>query len=453
MATLVAPNGFRRTRSQSRSGGLLVAVSPLVNTRISRREHRPRRLRVAKDAANSSTGGTVQSRLVPAVGSGTPLTATPPGRDAGSGGTCSARLDLPARGRGARSPPPRTEQLPGGPRAVFPRHVRACQHSVDARERWFVWTWPKDRNGLQLRVPYSCDSWRCPVCRRHEAAVTFARIKEATSRPEYSPSGWVYMVLTLDRDGYYSGRPWPDVTGAYRALSRMTDNLLHRLRRRYGGEPSRSWVGVVEAHRSGWPHMNLLLYAPTLAAELAESQDSRRRQGESARQSILAAGPLLRSLEECGWGRQSTAEGASSANAIAGYIVKLAGDQDATMGELAKITQAPTNAPARFRRLRSGKGFLPPRRHNPNVTGVLLRRRRSMQGDWEIVDMNATKDAAQQEAVAAAVNAEHELIEEEEALLAVHRLLPPMPPLRRAVRGRLDDWRHSGPDPPGVKVA
>ena len=367
----------------------MTALAPLVNTRISRREHRPRRLQPEKLAAGPSAQWSTRN--------------------------------------------------------VFPRHVRACQHSPDSFERWFLWTWPKDRQATQTRVPYSCGSWRCPVCCRHEAAVTFARIKQATSRPEYSPDGWVFLVLTLDRDGYYSGRPWPDVTGAYRALSKMTDNLLHRLRRAYNGEPHRSWVGVVEAHRSGWPHMNLMLYAPELARDLAEQTQRRLDAGSTAREAKLLGSTVLKHATEVGWGTQSTAEVAHSTDALAGYIVKLAGQHDRSMGELAKVTQAPLAAPARFRRLRSGKGFLPPRKRNENVTGVMVRRRRSMQGDWEVPPVNPPKDAAQADAVHAAVRAELALIEEEETLLSIHRVLPPMPPLRKCVGGRVESWNARGP--------
>jgi hypothetical protein len=400
--------------SDSLAGGesSATAAAGLVSTRISRREHRPRRLQVGNHAGSSPDGH--------------------------PGATLGLRLG------GAWKPSSSSTY----PRAVFPRHVRACQHSPHVWEKWFVWTWPRDRTATQTRVPYSCGSWRCSVCRRYEASVTFARIKQATSRGEYSDDGWVFMVLTLDRDGYYSGRPWPDVTGAYRALSAMTDNLLHRLRRAYNGEPRSSWVGVVEAHRSGWPHINLMLYAPELARELRQRKSTLLDSGSLEREARLLGGELLRHATECGWGRQSTAEAAHSTDALAGYIVKLAGQHDDTMGELAKITQAPMNAPQRFRRLRSGKGFLPPRKHNPNITGVLIRRRRASSGEWEVPCVNPPKDEAQTDAVHAAVRAELALIEEEETLLSIHRVLPPMPPLRHCMGGKVAPWNAPQRAPP-----
>jgi hypothetical protein len=323
-------------------------------------------------------------------------------------------------------------------------------------------------------VPYSCNSWRCDVCRRHEAAVTFARIKEATA--PLAPEGWCFLVLTLDREGYYSGKPWADVSEAYRALGKMTRATLQRIGATWGPETrlegkkrvrtvrklGNRWVAVVEAHRSGWPHVNLLVWCPELAEllrrehgerledpEVADAVSLARdawRRGEPvpslvrerARRASVVGGSLLELAEECGWGRQSTAEAARSSEAIAGYVVKLAGHHDAAAGELAKITQAPMNAPERFRRLRSGKGFLPPRHSDPNITGCLVRRRRADAGDWEICAINAPKDPLQLEPIAAAAEAELQLIAEEETLLARNRgRLPPMPPLRIAVRGKL----------------
>jgi len=366
---------------------------------------------------------------------------------------------------------------------VTPRHVEACQHSPVSRERWFVWTWRRDATENQTRVPYSCNSWRCDVCRRHEAAVTFARIKQATA--PLDASGWCFLVLTLDRDGYFSGKPWSDVNEAYRSLGKMQAKLMKRIGREYGPETrlersgrskrlatvralGNRWVSVVEAHRNGWPHVNVLVWCPELAAELRAEQARRLEDAEladavalardawarkeplpaavreRARRASTIGGSLADLITSCGWGLQSTAEAARSSDAIAGYVVKLAGLHDASTGELAKVTQCPMNAPERFRRLRSGKGFLPPRQSNPEVTGCLIRRRRSREGDWEIQAINAPKDEAQIEPIMRARVAELQLIDEEERVLSRNRgRMPPMPPLRRAVAGRLEGHRET----------
>jgi len=293
------------------------------------------------------------------------------------------------------------------------------------------------------------------------------------------------LVLTIDRHGYYSGSPWRDVNEAYAALGRMTRAALDRIGRVWGPETrlersgrsktlrsvrklGNRWAAVVEAHRSGWPHVNLMVWCPELAAELEREHAERlddpevadavelardawaRRESvpsavrEVARRATVIGGRLAELLTAAGWGLQSTAERARSVDAVCGYAVKLAGLHDASAGELAKITQVPTNAPERFRRLRAGKGFLPPRYKDETVTGCLLRRRRSEEGDWELLAMNAPKDPEQLPAVERARAVELQLIDEEERLLSRNKgRLPALPPVRRAVDGILEGHRET----------
>jgi hypothetical protein len=179
-------------------------------------------------------------------------------------------------------------------------------------------------------------------------------------------------VLTLDRNGIYSGKkPFLDEKHAYQSLSRMSRNFLSALRRRYPGIGS-SWAAVVEAHKRGWPHVNLMVYAPALAAQLRFEQE--RLTGKTQREQILLRDDLLNLAMRHDWGAQSTAEAARNREALSGYLVKLAGVADETTGELAKLSQVPLSAPPRFRRLRSGKGFLSPRFKNPDYTGTMVRR-------------------------------------------------------------------------------
>lgn len=326
------------------------------------------------------------------------------------------------------------------PSRVIPRHVRACQHSEHGAERWFVWTWKRENPTTQTRIPYSCNSWRCPVCARHEAAVTFARIKQAVQRPELAPDGWVFLVLTIDRDGYYSGQPWPDVTTAYRSLGKMSEKFLKRLRRAYG--LGSQWVAVVESHKSGWPHVNLMLYSPELADEIRSAKRTRASAGASPRDQILVGERLLEHAMECGWGRQSTADVARDTEALSSYIVKLAGNHEASVGELAKITQAPLAAPARFRRLRSGKGFLPPRHKNAETTGVLIRRAKVAE-QWRIIAVNGSEALDAQDGINRAIRAELDVIREEREIIARSRRLPAMPPLRIARGGQVEPHKQT----------
>ncbi len=260
---------------------------------------------------------------------------------------------------------------------VLPKHVRNCNGGAGARS-WWLYTWKRDDPAKKLRIPYNCSSWRCPHCARYEASVCFARIKSAFE--PLSSDGCVFIVLTLDREGYYSrhGGRWRNVTEAFRDIGKLSEKFLKRLRRmhkRMGWAPFQSkWVATVEAHRTGWPHLNIVLHSPELAEYLENDRASKERRGFSAREQVLVRDDLRACVVGAGWGPQSTAERGRSKDALAGYITKLAGVAGSTAGEVAKITQAPTQAPERFRRLRSGKNFLPPRIVDPEVTGTLVRR-------------------------------------------------------------------------------
>jgi hypothetical protein len=307
------------------------------------------------------------------------------------------------------------------------------------------------------------------------------------------------LVLTLDREGHYGGRPWRSIDEAYAELGALTRASLQRIGRRWGPErklerSGRSkrlrtvrhvgnrWAAVVEAHRSGWPHVNVLVWCPELAEELRREQAERlddpeianaralalelwkRREPvphavrELARKAMLVGGDLqelitrpLRSGRA--WGLQSTAEAARDVDAVLGYAVKLAGLHESSVGEIAKVTQVPLGAKARFRRLRTGKGFLPPRVSNPDVTGCLLRRRRAgyspkaqwrgWSSEWEVYACNASNDPSQAEPIAWARAAELALIAEEESVLSRKRKYHPIP-RRLALRGQVESYRESG---------
>lgn len=135
-----------------------------------------------------------------------------------------------------------------------------------------------------------------------------------------------------------------------------------------------------------------MVWCPELANELRENRARLTARGRTDREAILVGGHVLECTVNAGFGRQSTAEGARSRDALIGYITKLAGhDMGQSTAELAKITQAPTKAPERFRRLRAGKCFLPPRRKDPNVTGTLVRRGRDAWGNPQVYPLHDAK--------------------------------------------------------------
>lgn len=263
----------------------------------------------------------------------------------------------------------RTEPRKASARAVVPPYVGQCGcHGL--------YTWRKGDPSTVTRSRLLCGSWRHDgPCARRNASIAFARIKEALD--PLPPAGNIFLVLTKDRNGVYSGKPLTSIDATYADLSKNTTRFVALVRRyaaQRGWPPPVLWIGVAEAHRTGWPHFNLILHAPALAAELEAERVAALARGETERNSTLLRGPLLDFAMRTGWGVQSTAERARSADALAGYIVKLAGEADATTGEIAKLSQVPLNAPKNFRRLRSSKGALPPKRKNPDYTGVLVQR-------------------------------------------------------------------------------
>lgn len=266
-----------------------------------------------------------------------------------------------------------------------PKHVQHCYH-CGARD-WWIYTWQKLRPETVIRVPYQCQSWRCTECRKQDARVNYARFQQAAA--PLDPLGWCFLTLTVPRAGFVG---WDTVDTAYKSLSAMSRNFMARLRRWMVGQGwcdevervsrkgkrtvvkkarwSNQWIGVVEAHRSGWPHMHFTLWSPELAEWLREHPQQENLLAPALEDAALATG----------WGVRSTLEPARSRDKVASYLLKLSGEAGALIGEIAKMTQLPTNAPIKFRRVRAGKNFLPPRRKNEAYTGTLLRGRPDQYG-------------------------------------------------------------------------
>jgi len=253
-------------------------------------------------------------------------------------------------------------------------------------------TWDRGNPDKQKRGLVLCGSWRCDSCQDYRAAVDFARMKEAFG--PYESSDCVSIVLTLDRNGYYSGERFADADQAFSELSRRSRNFLSRINRlckKRGWDPPGSrWVATVEAHLSGWPHLNIVMVAPELAEYLRAGAARRRAavlalggsEHQAKTRAMRVSGPLLEAALGAGWGPISSAESTRSKGALAGYIVKLAKKMDKAAGEIAKMTQRPTKAPIGLRRLRAGVRFLPPRRVS-GKTGVVLHSRWHYSGRYE----------------------------------------------------------------------
>lgn len=364
----------------------------------------------------------------------------------------SGRGSEPTNGRGVpegdRHADTRAEQRRSYTETVLPKHVRHCS-GTGARD-WAIYTWNPLNPALVTRSPYMCNSWRCPVCRRHEAAVSFARTKAAfLSIPDWDPERLGFFVLTLDRDGWYSGKPWSNERAAYAALGMMARKFLKRLNRlalRQGVEPpGNRWVATVEAHKTGWPHYQLIIYLPPEWSEELPTGDGFRLGWSDLQDDIRAHACRV------GWGKVSSFERARDALAAMGYLIGTAGKHEASIGELAKITQLPLNAPARFRRLRSGKGFLPPRWKGAN-TGTLIRRRQCEDGTFQAEALHELKNQQAREVSAQCCYQEERIWEAERGFGAFLRpeILALMPGLKEELLPRMVQFRPTLPRAPPV---
>lgn len=331
------------------------------------------------------------------------------------------------RNKEAELVPLSQEQEP--PDLCVPEYVSCCSHNDEVPKEYSRWTWQKGSN-LRYRMPYVCNSWRCPHCERHAASVVFARVKEAFA--PYNPCDCIFIVLTLDPAEHARGQN--DLAGVYRSFSAKMQRLFRQWKTICTGSRrgldldwcGNRWVSVVEAHKSGVPHINIVMHAPKLAQYLREQYDRQRASGKTHREATLLDDPFLAAAEECGFGYQSTMEAADTNNrgradldSLAGYIAKVAKNADALHGEIAKLTQLPLRAPKNFRRVRSGKGFLPKKAKNEAITGAVLRRFKTREGDEQAESLvKKYKDPKLQAQVSEVVRLEQELAYQDEEVKA-----------------------------------
>jgi hypothetical protein len=230
---------------------------------------------------------------------------------------------------------------------ALPGYVKACHFRAWSLPIWRKDEAPIDDTGARWKVsPYNCGSWRhAGACANRRAGEDIERIKAAIAA---RPGGYVYAVLTFDPRRFDG-----DFATAYREIVQCWDRLRKRLVREWGAI---EYVCIVERHASGFPHVNVLIRNATLAAACAGDGWKRVRSRW-----------LEPAAKACGFGFRTWLEPMRHADAMAAYLVKLA-------GEIGKKSQVPIDAPAHFRRLRATRGFLPPRRTNPDITGRLIRK-------------------------------------------------------------------------------
>lgn len=259
----------------------------------------------------------------------------------------------------------------------MPSYVRACRD-----KRWHIATWKYDTKTGELftpvdaprRTPFRCRSWRHDgECRRWRAAQNYSRVYEALCGAGNDSVSFV--VLTLDPS------QWKSRFDAFRELRERWRPLMKALRRTFQvfDEDGKlvedvQYVSTVEVHRSGWPHLNVIIVSKRFAQLVARGSTKKSGPGHAW---------LVKHARACGFGYLATCETAKSRGAVAGYCVKLAGNVEQAaektadgrlVGEAVKFSQVPEEAPAHFRRIRSSVRFLPPPMKFEGITGELVKR-------------------------------------------------------------------------------
>lgn len=282
-----------------------------------------------------------------------------------------------------------------------PRYISAC-----FSQSWTLATWKKSDKSAEVKFrPAKCCSWRhVGPCAKSRAAEDYKRIAAALAN--HDRSHIAYLVLTLDPKAW-DGEGWLGVPGQRRervrvergAISQAFDALSdrwHVLRQSIVREHGKiRYVSTVEVHKSGWPHLNVIIVSESLANAVTDAQRYLRGWDKHAGGREAARMVLGGMLESAGFGPIAFIECANKwangeSDALAAYVSKLAAGAGETwngeqsqrslvssmdgriVAEIAKLSQIPYNAPKNFRRLRSSKGFLPPVEKDEDATGMLL---------------------------------------------------------------------------------
>jgi hypothetical protein len=212
-----------------------------------------------------------------------------------------------------------------------------------------------------------CKSWRCPRCAYGVAMQDLRRLQTGVlTRP-----WWLYCVLTIDPTQW--ANPWH----VYRTAGHVWDKRLRkRLERRFG---KLTYVQTWEAHRSGWPHLNLLLSGDALRDDVLSYPHGQRVAIKHGRERAChwtawrsrrrgARGRFKGKrdtwtdwIEASGFGRMKWVEIVDSPAGVACYLAKVAREIGATLWKATGNggDQRPLNAPPHFRRIRSSRALLP----------------------------------------------------------------------------------------------
>jgi len=219
------------------------------------------------------------------------------------------------------------------------KSIHACENG-----KWSILIWLEQEPEKRRVVEFKCRSWRHEgECCLWRGAQDFQRIREAIA----SQTDWTYIVLT------YAHGDWEDEETLYRAGVRTWSALRKRMISDWG--PIK-YIQTWERHRSGWPHVNLLV-------SNADLHDACVGDGwKWVRKYWLEHNAVL-----SGFGMRTWIEPMKDPDAMSGYLLKLA--EELTGAKFKN--QIPRNAPPHFRRIRASRGLLPKPYKDPLLTGKI----------------------------------------------------------------------------------
>jgi hypothetical protein len=200
----------------------------------------------------------------------------------------------------------------------FPKRVELCETGrVRAR-------WRNLETGEEFETPYRCRSFRCKRCGRSRGLADADDIRAVLEAWEREGLIAAFFVLTFPRRRFHEGC-WGRME-CWDALARAWNKLRHRLRRR---ELLGAYFTVMEAHRDGWPHVNLVMAGPLGEMVMAGRWREVRR-------------ILVREAKASGFGFEVWVSQEPAGRQLAGYLSKY----------LTKPEQVPVQGPRGLHRVR-----------------------------------------------------------------------------------------------------
>jgi len=255
---------------------------------------------------------------------------------------------------------------PVAPPEDAPRYVHACHN-----DEWHLNIRYKDgRPGV--RVTYRCnsrhhegpcrDTWR----RRLYARLTGGKLREVPLHHV------MFGTLTLPAAVHRmvaEGRP-EEKAELIRAQHDAIGTMIRRLTRTLNARAKRAGFAGMdyfwfrEAHKSGTPHVHLLLISPWLASKVRERDSDPELDGVElgSDDANLAPADLVTLATSIGWGERFDLQMAESREALTHYATKL-------VGEVSKGSQTPEHMPLKCRSYGGARGFLAPRKVDEQATG------------------------------------------------------------------------------------